>query len=69
MEENANRTNMFFVNERWLGGTLTNFRTIKRRVSDLDRFEKMEVAAIDLYVNEYMAQYSWAEFVPHMDFM
>ena len=27
MEENANRTNMFFVNERWLGGTLTNFRT------------------------------------------
>ena len=35
----------------------------------LPRFEKMEVAAIDLYVNEYMAQYSWAEFVPHMDFM
>jgi hypothetical protein len=28
----------------------------------------MDVAAIDLYENEYMAQYSWAEFIPHMDF-
>ena len=35
---------------------------------DSYRFEKMDVAAIDLYVNEYMAQYSWAEFIPHMDF-
>ena len=32
MEENAVRTNSYFVNERWLGGTLTNFRTIKNRV-------------------------------------
>lgn len=36
---------------------------------DSYRFEKMDVAAIDLYVNEYMAQYSWAEFVPHMNFL
>jgi hypothetical protein len=28
----------------------------------------MDVAAIDLYGNEYMAQYSWAEFTPHLDF-
>lgn len=42
MEENANRTNMFFVNERWLGGTLTNFRTIKNRIKRLDEIEKME---------------------------
>ena len=42
MEENANRTNMFFVNERWLGGTLTNFRTIKNRIRRLDEIEKME---------------------------
>ena len=42
MEENANRTNMFFVNERWLGGTLTNFRTIRNRVKRLDEIEKME---------------------------
>ena len=42
MEENANRTNMFFMTERWLGGTLTNFRTIKNRVRRLDEIEKME---------------------------
>ena len=42
MEENAKRTNMFFVNERWLGGTLTNFRTIKNRIKRLDEIEQME---------------------------
>lgn len=42
MEENAVRTNSYFVNERWLGGTLTNFRTIKNRVRRLDEIEKME---------------------------
>ena len=35
---------------------------------DWYRFEKMDVAAIDLYANEYMAQYSWAEFIPYMDY-
>mgnify|MGYP002508358944 FL=1 len=34
---------------------------------DSYRFEKMDVAAIDLYAKEYMAQYSWAEFIPHLD--
>jgi len=42
MEENAVRTNMFFVNERWLGGTLTNFKTIRSRIRRLDEIEKME---------------------------
>ena len=42
VEENANRTNMFFVNERWLGGTLTNFRTIRNRIKRLDEIEQME---------------------------
>ncbi len=41
-EECALRTNMFFVNERWLGGTLTNFRTIKSRVRRLEEIENME---------------------------
>ena len=40
--EEAVRSDSYYVTERWLGGTLTNFRTIKRRISDLDRFEKME---------------------------
>ena len=41
-EENATRTNMYFVNERWLGGTLTNFKTIKSRIRRREEIEKME---------------------------
>jgi len=39
----AERCGMFFVNERWLGGTLTNFSTIKKSVRQLKNLEKMEV--------------------------
>lgn len=42
MAEEANRCGMFFVNERWLGGTLTNFVTIKSRVERLKQIEGME---------------------------
>ena len=42
MEENATRTNMYFVTERWLGGTLTNFKTIRSRVKRMEEIEKME---------------------------
>ena len=38
----ATRSNSFYVNERWLGGTLTNFKTIRRRVKRLEQIEKME---------------------------
>ena len=41
-EECATRTGMYFVNERWLGGTLTNFKTIRSRVKRLEDIEKME---------------------------
>ena len=41
-EESAVRTNMYFVNERWLGGTLTNFKTIRTRIRRLEEIEKME---------------------------
>ena len=41
-EESAMRTNMFFVNERWLGGTLTNFRTIRSRIRRMEEIETME---------------------------
>ena len=41
-EENATRTNMYFINERWLGGTLTNFKTIKSRIRRMEEIEKME---------------------------
>ena len=38
----AQRCDMPYVNQRWLGGMLTNFKTIKRRVSRLNELEKME---------------------------
>ena len=40
--ECATRTNMFYVVERWLGGTLTNFKTIRSRVKRLEELEKMQ---------------------------
>jgi len=33
---------MYFINERWLGGTLTNFKTIKSRIRRMEEIEKME---------------------------
>ena len=41
-EECATRTNMYFVNERWLGGTLTNFKTIRSRIRRMEEIENME---------------------------
>ena len=40
--EEATRSNSYYVTERWLGGTLTNFKTIRRRVKRLEEIEKME---------------------------
>ncbi len=42
IKEEAIRSGMFFINERWLGGTLTNFSTIKKRINRLKQLEKME---------------------------
>ena len=41
-EESAVRTDNYFVNERWLGGTLTNFKTIRSRIRRMEEIEKME---------------------------
>ncbi|HAZ91253.1 MAG TPA: 30S ribosomal protein S2 [Eubacterium sp.] len=38
----AERCGMYFVNERWLGGMLTNFKTIQSRIARLKEIEKME---------------------------
>lgn len=40
--EEATRTGMYYMTERWLGGTLTNFKTIRNRVYYLEKIEKME---------------------------
>ena len=40
--EEAVRCGMYFINNRWLGGTLTNFTTIKKRIARLTELQKME---------------------------
>ena len=41
-KEEAERAGAHYVNARWLGGMLTNFKTIKTRIQRLDRIDKME---------------------------
>ncbi len=42
IESEAKRAGMYFVNQRWLGGMLTNYKTIKKRIDLLFKLEKME---------------------------
>ena len=42
VKEEAARCGMYYVNERWLGGMLTNFKTIQSRIDRLKKIEKME---------------------------
>ncbi len=50
IEDEANRCGMFYINSRWLGGTLTNFVTIKKSIDRLKKLEQMkEDGTINLY--------------------
>ncbi len=51
--ETAKECGQFFVTERWLGGTLTNFQTIKRSIARMKAIEKMEA---DGSINNYVKQ-------------
>ncbi|NLM03659.1 MAG: 30S ribosomal protein S2 [Clostridiales bacterium] len=42
IEEEAKRCGMYYVNQRWLGGMLTNYQTIKKRIDYLRKLEEME---------------------------
>jgi small subunit ribosomal protein S2 len=42
VKEEAERSGMYFINSRWLGGTLTNFQTIQKRIQRLKQLETME---------------------------
>ncbi|MEB8801596.1 30S ribosomal protein S2 [Bacillus cereus] len=42
IKEEATRAGMYFVNQRWLGGTLTNFQTIQKRIKRLKDIERMQ---------------------------
>jgi small subunit ribosomal protein S2 len=53
VKESAKACNQFYVTERWLGGTLTNFATIKRSINRLKEIEKMEA---DGTINQYVKQ-------------
>ena len=53
IKQTAKESGQFFVTERWLGGTLTNFATIKRSIARLKEIEKMEA---DGTINNYVKQ-------------
>ena len=56
IEEEARRCGMHFVAERWLGGTLTNFRTIRSRLQRLEELEKLwETGQIETYSKKMKA--------------
>jgi small subunit ribosomal protein S2 len=42
IKEEATRAGMYFINQRWLGGTLTNFQTIQKRIKRLKDIERMQ---------------------------
>ncbi|WP_026701084.1 30S ribosomal protein S2 [Salibacterium aidingense] len=42
VRDEAKRSGMYYINQRWLGGTLTNFATIRKRIARLKDIEKME---------------------------
>jgi small subunit ribosomal protein S2 len=46
IKEEAERCGMFYVNERWLGGMLTNHKTIQTRIKKLRELEKMEAEGV-----------------------
>lgn len=57
IKEEAERCGMFYVNVRWLGGTLTNFQTIRKRVDRLKELERMEEeGTFDLLPKKEVAQ-------------
>ena len=56
IKEEAERCGMFYVNSRWLGGCLTNFRTILKRIERLNKLNQMEkVGEFDLLPKKEVA--------------
>ncbi len=56
IKEEAERCGMYYVNTRWLGGTLTNFKTIRARIERLNKLNQMEkVGEFDLLPKKEVA--------------
>lgn len=59
VKEAADRTGQYFVAERWLGGTLTNFKTIKNRIKYLNELiEKREAGEFEQLSKKQQAEYT-----------
>jgi len=57
IEQEAKRCDMYYVNQRWLGGMLTNFKTIQGRIAHLRKIEQMEAnGQFDLLPKKEVAQ-------------
>lgn len=57
IEEFANKIGMPYVNKRWLGGTITNFKTIRERVNGLeDLIKKKELGELEKYTKKEKMQ-------------
>jgi len=52
LKEEATRCGMFFVTERWLGGMLTNFATVRKSIKRLEEIEKMETEGLFKELNK-----------------
>ncbi len=56
VKEEAERCGMYYINTRWLGGTLTNFKTIRNRIERLNKLNQMEkVGEFDLLPKKEVA--------------
>lgn len=67
VKEEAERCGMYYVNSRWLGGTLTNFKTIRSRVDRMVKLEKMEQSGeFDLLPKRKLpsSKRKWASYRP-----
>src|SRR5689334_12487264 len=53
VKETAKECGQFYVTERWLGGTLTNYETVKKSIKRMKEIEKMET---DGTINQYVKQ-------------
>ncbi|MGO3018929.1 MAG: 30S ribosomal protein S2 [Anaerococcus sp.] len=59
IEQEAKRSGQFYVSNRWLGGMLTNFKTIRKSVDKLKKYEQMEEDGIfDLLPKKEVLQYN-----------
>lgn len=56
IKQEAERCNMYYINQRWLGGTLTNFKTIRTRIDRLNKINQMEaIGEFDLLPKKEVA--------------